>query len=322
MSAAAQRSLVRCVGVDIGGTSTKVAVLDGDSVVLCALTLPTQQGSTGVIATARQAIASIVAAAGIELADVSLIGLGVPGAVDPVAGTVRHAVNVGIGPEPVGLADALAQHFGRRVHIENDVKAAALGAHFFTASADGAVDLAYLSIGTGIAAGFVQGGRLLRGSSLVAGEIGHIPIDPAGPLCACGQTGCIEAIASGSAIERDWPSTNGSPALTLAAAVADGSPSAGVVWRKVVGGLSRAVQLLALTMDPDIIVLSGGVAELGEVLRVAIVERLADDQRHSEFLRSLELGRRIRIIDPSVLLGPIGAVRAAEEAGAHGMMAG
>ena len=322
MIRAAQRSFVRHVGIDIGGTSTKAAVLDGESAVLFALTLPTRHGSSGVIATAREAIGSIVAAAGIDLVDVSLIGVGVPGAVDPVAGTVRHAVNVGIGPEPVGLADALAQHFGHRIHLENDVKAAALGAHFFTSAADGSVDLAYLSIGTGIAAGFVQGGRLLRGSSLVAGEIGHIPIDPAGPLCACGQTGCIEAIASGSAIERDWPSTNGSPARTLAAAVADGNPSAAAVWRRVVGGLSRAVQLLALTMDPDVIVLSGGVADLGDLLRLAIIDRLADDQRQSEFLRSLELDRRIRIIDPSILLGPIGAVRAAEEAGAHGMMLG
>jgi glucokinase len=307
-------SLVRCVGIDIGGTSTKAAVLDGEGTVLFTQAQQTQHGPQGVIATAREAIASIVAAAGMRLADISLIGIGVPGAVDPVAGTVRHAVNVSIGPEPVALADALAQHFGRGVHIENDVKAAALGAHFLTTLPGEPIDLAYLSIGTGIAAGFVEQGRLRRGSSLVAGEIGHIPIDPAGPLCACGQTGCIEAIASGSAIERDWPSANGSPARSLAIAAAAGDESAGVVWRRVIGGLSRAVQLLALTLDPDVIVLSGGVAEIGDVLRVAIVERLADDQRKSEFLDSLHLGERIRIIDPSVLLGPIGAVRAAGEA--------
>jgi glucokinase len=310
------------VGIDIGGTSTKAAMLDGESAVLCSRSLPTSHGAAGIIATATDAIESIVAAAGMDLADVSVIGLGIPGAVDPVAGTVRHAVNVGIGPEPVDLADALAQRFGRRVHIENDVKAAALGAHLLIAAADASTDLAYLSVGTGIAAGFVEGGRLRRGSSLVAGEIGHIPIDPAGPLCACGQTGCIEAIASGSAIERDWPSTNGSPARTLAAAAAEGNPLAQIVWRRVIGGLSAAVQLLALTMDPDVIVLSGGVAELGELLRGAIIDRLSDDQRRSEFLRSIDLGQRIRVIDPSVLLGPIGAVRAAAEAGAQGLMRG
>lgn len=315
-------AFVRCVGVDIGGTSTKAAVLDGEGSVLCSLVLPTRHGAAGVIATAQQAITTIVAKAELDLADVSLIGLGVPGAVDPLAGTVRHAVNVGIGPEEVELSEALAEHLGRRVHIENDVKAAALGAYFVAAAADETLDLAYLSIGTGIAAGFVQAGRLRRGSSLVAGEIGHISIDPAGPLCACGQSGCIEAIASGSAIERDWPSTNGSPARTLAAAAAAGNASAELVWRRVIGGLSRAVQLLALTMDPDLIVLSGGVADLGDTLRAAIIDRLDEDQHHSDFLRSLDLGRRIRIIDPAVLLGPIGAVRAAAGAGAHGMLPG
>lgn len=307
-------SLVRCVGVDIGGTSTKAAVLDGDGTVLFTHWLPTRHGARGVIATAQEAIASVIEVAGMRLADISLIGIGIPGAVDPVAGTVRHAVNVKIGPEPLALADALTQHFGRRVHLENDVKAAALGAHFLTTLPGEPIDLAYLSIGTGIAAGFVQQGRLRRGRSLVAGEIGHIPIDPAGPLCACGQTGCIEAIASGSAIERDWPSSNGSPSRSLARAAAAGDARALEVWRRVIGGLSRAVQLLALTLDPDVIVLSGGVTELGEVLRTAIIERLGEDQLHAEFLRSLDLGDRIRIIDPSVMLGPIGAVRAAGEA--------
>lgn len=307
-------SLVRCVGIDIGGTSTKAAVLDGEGTVLFTHVLPTRHGPQGVIATAQEAIAGVVDAAGMRLADISLIGVGIPGAVDPVAGTVRHAVNVHIGREPVALAAALAHHLGRTVHIENDVKAAALGAHFLTTLPGEPIDLAYLSIGTGIAAGFVQQGRLRRGSSLVAGEIGHIPIDPGGPRCVCGQTGCIEAIASGSAIERDWPSSNGSPARSLAAAAAAGDPRAEGVWRRVIGGLSSAVQLLALTLDPDLIVLSGGVAELGEVLRTAIVDRLTDGQNNAAFLRSLDLGDRIRIIDPSVLLGPIGAVRAAGEA--------
>jgi len=307
-------SLVRCVGVDIGGTSTKAAVLDGEGTVLFTHAQPTRHGAAGVIATANEAIDSVVDVAGMRMSDISLIGVGIPGAVDPVSGTVRHAVNVKIGPEPVELGEALAKRFGRRVHVENDVKAAALGAHFLTTAPGEPIDLAYLSVGTGIAAGFVERGRLRRGASLVAGEIGHIPIGPAGPLCACGQTGCIEAIASGSAIERDWASTNGSPARDLAAAVCAGDARAAIVWRRVVGGLASAVQLLGLTLDPDLIVLSGGVAELGDQLRTAIVERLAEGHQRAEFLRSVDLGDRIRIIDPSVLLGPIGAVRAAGEA--------
>jgi glucokinase len=302
------------VGVDIGGTSTKAALI-ADGHVLLSTSLPTEHGARGVSATAILAIDTLLATTEMSADSIELIGVGIPGAVDPAAGTVRHAVNVSIGAEPLALATALNDRFGRPAHIENDVKAAALGADYILGSGRGApADLAYLSIGTGIAAGFVENGRLRRGTTLVAGEIGHIPIDPAGPRCACGQTGCIEAIASGSAIERAWPSSGISPSRALADAATAGDPRALAVWQSVVGGLSRAVLLLALTMDPELIVLSGGVAELGDVLRDAIVDRLHADQRHSEFLSSLAIGERVHVIDPSILLGPIGAVRAAHAA--------
>ena len=93
-----------------------------------------------------------------------------------------------------------------------------------------------------------------------------------------------------------------------------GDPVARRLWSSVIGGLSRAVLLLALTWDPAVIVLSGGVATLGDALRDAIDERLAADAQQSEFLGSLDLGTRMRVIDPSVALGPIGAVRAAHDA--------
>lgn len=132
--------------------------------------------------------------------------------------------------------------------------------------------------------------------------------------CACGQIGCIEAIASGSAIERLWPTETGTSAGELYRAASTGDPTARRLWAGVVSGLSRAVLLLALTWDPEVVVLSGGVASLGNVLRDAIAEQLAGDAQHSEFLGSLDLGARMRLIDPSVALGPIGAVRAAHAA--------
>jgi predicted NBD/HSP70 family sugar kinase len=305
------------IGVDIGGTSTKAALLGRGGEIVVAEVTATRPGPEGVVRTALDAIAAITSSARIAPEAVHLIGVGIPGAVDIVTGTVCHAVNVGIGSTPVHLAAAITDRFPWAVvHVENDVKAAALGAHVLTAARrTGRVDLAYLSVGTGIAAGFVENGRIRHGVTFVAGEIGHIPIDPNGPTCACGQTGCIEAIASGSAIERDWPTTARSPVRALAAAAAAGDARAATVWHDVIGALSRAVQLLTLTLDPHVVVLSGGVAELGDVLRNAIVDRLADDQRHSPFLRSLDLGSRLEIIDPSVLLGTLGAVHAAVAAG-------
>ena len=150
-----------------------------------------------------------------------------------------------------------------------------------------------------------------RGSTLLAGEIGHIPIDSSGPRCVCGQVGCIEAIASGAAIERMWPSPDRTAAARLQRAAAAGDPRAEQLWAGVVGGLSRAVLMLTLAWDPQVIVLGGGVAAMGEELRSAIVGRLAADGAQSEFLASLQIGRRLQLLDSSVPIGVIGAVRAA-----------
>ena len=303
------------IGVDIGGTSTKAAVIDGLGRVIASVVLPTHGGEEGVVATALQATLDVARAAAVSVSDVNAIGVGIPGTVDQLLGNVRFAVNVGIGRDEVDLGPRLTDELGVTVHVENDVRAAALGADWYLSNEQGPVnDLAYLSIGTGIAAGYVERGRLRRGNTLVAGEIGHIPIDPNGPLCACGQVGCIEAISSGSAIERLWPTEKGAAAVELHRAASSGEPDARRLWHGVIGGLSRAVLLLALTWDPEVVVLSGGVAALGDVLRDAIAERLASDAQHSEFLGSLDLGARMRVIDPSIPLGPIGAVRAAHAA--------
>jgi glucokinase len=303
------------IGVDIGGTSTKAAVIDATGNVIASIALATRGGADGVVSTAVEATLLVARSASVALVDVNAVGIGIPGTVDPDHGTVRFAVNVGIGHDEIDLGTRLTDELGVAVHVENDVRAAALGADWYLSKESGTVnDLAYLSIGTGIAAGYVERGRLRRGNSLVSGEIGHIPIDPQGPKCACGQIGCIEAISSGSAIERMWPTETGASAADLHRAASAGDPVARRLWAGVIGGLSRAVLLLALTWDPEVVVLSGGVASLGNVLRDAIAGRLADDARHSEFLGSLDLGARMRVIDPGIPLGPIGAVRAAHAA--------
>lgn len=307
------------VGLDIGGTSTRAVLLADDDTVVAFRSVPTERGPVGVVRSAAAAVRSVLSDAGIDDRSIDQIGVGIPGAVDPDRGVVREAVNLDIDATGFDLRAALGEHFACPIHIENDVKAAAIGAEHMIAAACGrSPDLAYLSIGTGIAAGFVVGGVLRHGASLVAGEIGHIPIDPSGPLCACGQVGCIEAIASGTAIDKLWPSAAGSSAASLAAAAAAGDPAAVSVWSSVIGGLARAVLMLALTIDPEVIVLGGGVAELGQPLCDAIIARLAAEQTSSEFLRSLDLGSRLRLLDPALPVGAIGAVRAAR----HVMIAG
>src|SRR5262249_8607072 len=149
-----------------------------------------------------------------------------------------------------------------RVVVATDVTLAALGA----GAAPGCRgDLAYLSVGTGLAAGFVLDGRIRRGAHGAAGEIGHLPVDPEGPVCECGQRGCLEVLASGAAIAARWPSDDGeiTAAASLLAAAEAGDPAARALLNEVAGHLAGAVALLAQTVDPEAVGLGGGVAQAG-----------------------------------------------------------
>jgi len=123
----------------------------------------------------------------------------------------------------------------------------------------GADDLAYLALGTGLAAGFVLSGALRRGAHGAAGEIGHVPVDPAGALCSCGQRGCLELSASGSALSAAWPSEGElPPAVALFAAAAAGNPAAVVARDRYAARVADAIRMLGLAVDPAAIIIGGG----------------------------------------------------------------
>jgi predicted NBD/HSP70 family sugar kinase len=190
--------------------------------------------------------------------------------------------------------------------VENDVNAGALGAWHLRQPAT--ADLAYLSIGTGLAAGVVLGGRLLRGARGAAGEIGHVPLDPAGPRCACGQRGCLEVLASGASISRRWSTEDGTNSARALFDAADaGDPAARAVRDEIAAHLAAAVRLLVLTLDVEVVVLGGGVAELGPRLRRAVVAALESEQADSPFLRALELPSRVVLVTGSRPVGALGA---------------
>src|SRR5690606_22932755 len=123
--------------------------------------------------------------------------------------------------------------------------------------------MAYVNIGTGLAAGIVVGGRLRRGARGTAGEIGHISIDPAGAQCPCGQRGCLEVVASGGALLRQWPTSATSPVHALKKAAAAGNEAATPVWRSLLDGIASAVNVVVLTVGGGPVALGGGVAPLG-----------------------------------------------------------
>jgi glucokinase len=289
------------VGLDIGATKTLGAVLAADGTIVAQARRDTQRGGEGVLASATTVLELLAAA--LDGALPPHIGIGIPGIVDRHRGIVSHAVNLGLG-DWFPLAERLADRTGGTVVIENDVRAATWGAHVLS----GADDLAYLSLGTGFAAGFVLDGVLRRGAHGVAGEIGHVPVDPDGPFCSCGQRGCLELSAAASAVTAVWPGDGQTPpAQALFAAVAAGDRQAVVVRDRFAAGVADAIRMLGLAVDPRVIIIGGGVAHLGEPLLAAVTAALRAQAAASPFLAELDLAARVRLVAAGVPVGAIGA---------------
>lgn len=291
------------VGLDIGATKTLGLVLDPEGVVLAEVREPTEPGAEGVVRTVSLVFEALRSAVGGPL--VGPVGVGIPGLVDVEKHAVKHAVNLGVDGDWLPLGDLLAERLGVPVAIENDVKVAALGA----AALYEADDLVYLSIGTGLAAGLVLDGRLRRGEHGAAGEVGHLPVDPTGAICQCGQRGCLETVASGSALTAAWPSGDVPPAQALFAAADAGDVAAIAVRDGFAAGVASAVRALSLAVDPTAIVLGGGVAQLGDPLREVVARALDDQASGSPFLASLELAGRVRVVPVGYPVAAVGAAR-------------
>jgi glucokinase len=292
-------------GLDIGGSKIFAAAVDPRGRVVETLRTPTTTGPAGVVEGATQAVLTLAERVGGTDA-LTGVGVGFPGLVDAVSGDAMHAVNLDI-TSRLPLAERLRERLGLPVAVENDVNAAALG----TAAALGLgrAGVGYLSIGTGLGAGLVIDGNLHRGSRAAAGEIGHIPVDPAGPVCNCGQRGCLEMVASGTAIAALWPhAEGGGPAAHLFAAAAAGNAEAIAVRDRVAGHIAEAVRVLVLTVDLDAVVLGGGVAEgVGAPLADAVRDALRRQAEVSAFIRALDLAGRVRITPPGIPVAAIGA---------------
>lgn len=297
------------IGIDIGGTKTEAVALSADGTVAAEHRLATGFGAAAVLDSAEAAVRALATALDASPADFATIGVGIPGAVDRATGRVTHALNLGL--EDLDLGAELGTRLGRPVRVENDVNAAALGA--WQALGGGATDsMAYLNLGTGLAAGLVLGGRLWRGSRGVAGEIGHIPVDPAGALCPCGQRGCLELTASGSGLARVW---DGDSVRDLHGAATSGDAAALAVWTGFVEHVAASVRLLVLTVDPDRVVIGGGLSSLGDELLGAVRGVLGDWAASSAFLAMLDLPSRVEVLPRDFPAAAVGAALVGAAAG-------
>lgn len=295
------------VGLDVGGTKIAAVILDEDAKILARVRRSTKHGVTGLLHSVISAIEELLEISHASASNIKIIGMGIPGLVDAEAGVVQHAVNLGIGDESIDMRSALVKRFpSAQVYVENDLNVGALGAAALLNLAD--VDLAYLAIGTGLAAGFVLKGKPRSGAHGACGEIGHIPVDPFGEKCACGQRGCLETIVSGTALSRRWSTAESRPApAVLFDEAAKGNREATKVRDEFAAGVASAVRLIALSVDVDTIVLGGGVSELGTPLLEVVQDALRSQARGSRLLESLELDKKIRLLPSGSAAAAIGA---------------
>ncbi|WP_084104987.1 ROK family protein [Demequina sp. NBRC 110056] len=288
------------IGVDIGGTKVDAVVLSADGTVVARHRVPVRKGDDGVVESALEAVAAACDLAGLSIGDAASVGVGIPGAVS--GGVVRHALNLGV--TELDLASALSAHWSVSVQVENDVNAAAVGAWHLLG--DGKKSVAYLNLGTGLAAGIILDGRLWRGAHGAAGEIGHISVDPSGPVGGDGLRGGIETYASGSGIALQW-SRDGQTSADVLEHARAGDTEAIEIRDRLMFGLASAVRVLVLTLDLDHVILGGGLTGIGAELTDGARAVIDDWEAASPFLASLRMGDRISIAPAEQPVAAIGA---------------
>jgi glucokinase len=266
------------IGVDLGGSKMRVAVVDGNQKVLHHST----EGSRGrseeeVLDTLERELLEARSAR----PEVAAAGLGIPCTIDQQRGVAITAVNLPLVDVPI--RDLMAERLGLPVVIDNDVNAAILAEHRFGA-AKGAQNAVMIALGTGIGGGMILGGRVYRGTHGAGAELGHIVVDMNGPPCQgnCPNHGCIEAVASGTALGREGrEAAERAPESMLGRALAEGREISGQTVtdaalagdetaREVVALIGRrlgvAFASLANIFEPEVIVVGGGVIAAGELL--------------------------------------------------------
>jgi len=268
------------VGVDLGGTSLLAVATSIKGKILGEKKRRTQaeEGASAVLDRIVRTIEDAVAEAGAKTKHIRVIGIGMPGPLNPKTGVIYHAPNLGPTWNNTPVTTYLNERFGCPVYLDNDVNVGAVGEHVLGAGR-GFKNLVAIFVGTGIGGGIILNNKLYRGARYTAGEVGHTVLLADGPLCGCGKRGCAEAIASRTAIERNIRAgldagresvipkimadagreTMSSSVLTKALKLQDALTQEVMTQAEYYMGLlvANVVNLI----DPQVVVLGGGVVE-------------------------------------------------------------
>ena len=261
------------VGVDVGGTTIKAAVVDESGAMVYRERRPTGQehGPAEAVTRVVDLAAELAERAGTPAA----VGIAALGLIDEANGVALYSANIGWRDVP--MRDLVtARTGGIPVVLGHDIRTPALAEGLFGAGR-GVPDFLLLPIGTGIAAAVVTGGRPYSGASGFGGELGHVAAYPDGEQCACGQRGCLETYASAASIQRRYLAAGGTPGLSTPDIIdraEAGDPVAREVWEKALDALGISIAGYTLLLDPSLVVLGGGLAAAGDRLIRPVAERV------------------------------------------------
>lgn len=273
------------IALDVGGTGMKAALVGDGGTLLHQDRRATsrERGPDAVVESVLGFAADLAAYGARELGEpAAAVGVAVPGIVDERRGVAAYSANLGWRDVP--LRALLTARLGVPVALGHDVRTGGL-AEGRIGAGRGADRFLFVALGTGIAGAIGLDGRVEAGAHGCAGEIGHIVVRPSGALCPCGQRGCLERYASAAAVSEAWSAACGNPsadAADCAKAVAAGDPDAVRVWHTAVDALADGLVTALTLLDPDTLIVGGGLAEAGDTLFTPLreaVERRITFQR-------------------------------------------
>jgi fructokinase len=256
------------IGVDLGGTKIEAIAIDPGGRELARRRVPSPAHDYAAIVAA---IADLVADLESALGATATVGVGIPGVTSPATGLVKNANTTVLIGRPFDRD--LAARLGREVRLANDANCFVMSEAADGAAAGARVVFGVI-LGTGVGGGLVIEGRIIGGANAIAGEWGHNPLpwptdaERPGARCYCGQHGCIETFLSGPGLARDYAAATGSDGLAapeIVAAAAAGEPTANAALERYEDRLARALATVINIVDPDVIVLGGGLSNLGRL---------------------------------------------------------
>ena len=310
------------IGIDLGGTNVKIALLKNVNIIVQKTSIETDKhkGRSKLIAEIIKIIKQLIKDNKLKKSQIAGIGIGVAGPINFDRGFIHNLTNIK-GWKNTPLKQMLTKKIGIRTFVDNDVNVVTLGELAFGAGR-GFKDILCLTLGTGVGGGIVLNGHLYRGPNFTAGEIGHIPISITGPKCNCGGTACIERYVGNKFIiqrAKELVKNNKKSLIfkyannqiskitpkIISQAASDKDKTALLIWREVGNYLGIALSGLVNTLNPELIIIGGGVAKAGKPLFDSIKKtiKLRSMKNPASFVRVVPalLGEEAGIVGASVL---------------------